>query len=141
MLPQKWRDGDQEALSTLTPLVYDRLRIVAGAYVRYPNSAACLQATELVNQLFVELLTTRKVALQDRQHFFAFSARAMRWILIGHARAMKASKRGGELQHLPLNAELAWVGPASEPALSDLDGALTALEALDADKARCLELR
>jgi RNA polymerase sigma factor (TIGR02999 family) len=141
VLLQQWREGDPEALSTLTPIVYDQLRIIAGSYVRNPTSAGQVQATELVNELFVELLKSRKVDLQDRQHFFAFSAKVMRWILIGHVRSMKTAKRGAELHHIPLNAELAWVGPEGEPELLDLEGALEALESLDADKSRYLELR
>lgn len=128
-------------MDDLTPLVYDELRTVAGAYVRRGLAGAGLQVTELVGQLFVELLELDRVKLNDRRHFFAFSARIMRNILADQARGAKAAKRGAELEHLPLNAELAWVGPSSEASTLDLEAALEELELLDAGKVRAVELR
>lgn len=140
VLLERWRQGDATAISNLTPLVYDELRTVAGAYLRRGLNPG-LQATELVGQLFVELLQLRKVDLNDRRHFFVFAARVMRNILADEARAAKAAKRGAELEHLPLNAELAWIGPLTEPGTLDLEAALSELEEAEPKKVRAVELR
>lgn len=140
VLLERWSEGDTSAIAKLTPLVYDELRTVAGAYVRRGANPA-LQVTELLGQLFIELLQLGKVELADRRHFFAFAACVMRNILADHARAAKAAKRGADLEHLPLNAELAWVGPASDPGTLDLEAALTELEQVDPKKVRAVELR
>ncbi len=79
--------------------------------------------------------------LQDRRHFFVFSARLMRQILIDHARELKAAKRGAEIRRIPLNPELAWTGPDQDASTLDLNAALDQLEALDESKARVVELR
>ena len=140
VLLERWRAGDATAIGQLAPLVYDELRTVAGAYIRR-GAGAGFQVTELVGQLFVELLQLHEVNLQDRRHFFAFAARVMRNILADHARTAKAEKRGAELEHIPLNAELAWVGPLSDPATLDLEAALDELEQADPQKVRAIELR
>ena len=135
----RWKNGDASALEQLTPLVYDELRTVAAASLRRGGSGQ--QVTELVGQLFVELLQRRQVDLPDRKHFYAFSARIMRNILTDHVRAAKAAKRGGELAHVPLDPELAWTGHGTEADTLDLNAAMTELEGLDPDKVRALELR
>ncbi|MBS1829661.1 MAG: RNA polymerase subunit sigma-70 [Acidobacteria bacterium] len=136
----RWRQGDALAFTELTPLVYDELRTVAGAYVRRGMGNG-LQVTELVGQLFVELLQMQRVSLQDRRHFFVFSARVMRNILADQARAAKAEKRGAELEHIPLNAELGWVGPPTDPATLDLEAAMGELEEHYPETVRAVELR
>ena len=140
LLLERWRKGDPTALVQLAPLVYDELRTVAGAYIRRGDGSG-FQATQLVGQLFVELLQMRKVTLQDRHHFYVFSARVMRNILADQARIEKAAKRGADLEHIPLNAELAWVGPPSDPSTLDLQSALNELERLYPQKVRAVELR
>lgn len=138
---QRWRNGDTVALSELTPLVYNQLRSLARAYVSGQKSGRW-QATELVNQLFVELLRTQRAEFKDRQHFFAFSARVMRQILAHEARALAADKRGGGRTALPLEAELAWVEPRNgEPVVLDLETAFEELERLDPVCVRVIELR
>jgi RNA polymerase sigma factor (TIGR02999 family) len=138
---QLWREGDKAAVARLTPLVYDHLRNVAVAYLRNDQQNQDWQATELVDEVFLRLLALKKVALEDRRHFFIFSARIMREILVDHAREMKAAKRGAEIQHIPLNSELAWTGADHSPETLDLNSALDQLEALDESKARVVELR
>ena len=89
----------------------------------------------------MELLELDRVKLTDRRHFFAFSARIMRNLLADQARAAKSAKRSADVEHLPLNAELAWVGPGSEASTLDLEAALDELEVMDAGKVRAVELR
>jgi RNA polymerase sigma factor (TIGR02999 family) len=151
-----WRAGDTDALHRLTPLVYEQLRRVALSYVRYQNpSHSIQQPTELINELFVDLLRLRRVELTDRQHFFALSARVMRQILIKHARARAAGKRGGDsggsngrIENLPLDEELDWSGFYSKTAslpgnldVLDLNAAMDELEAYDEAVLRTVELR
>lgn len=141
LLLHQWRSGDLEAGERLTPLVYDQLRKIAESYLRREHPDNSLQPTELVNELFVELLKLNRLTWKDRSHFFVFSAKIMRQILIGHARRTKAAKRGGELEHLPLNAELDWIGEPDVPETLDLTTALDELEQADAQKVRALEMR
>ena len=141
LLLHQWRSGDLEAGERLTPLVYDQLRKIAESYLRREHPDNSLQPTELVNELFVELLKLNRLTWKDRSHFFVFSAKIMRQILIGHARRTKAAKRGGELEHLPLNAELDWIGEPDVPETLDLATALDELELADAQKVRALEMR
>lgn len=138
---KRWRAGEPTALSQLTPLVYNQLRNLARAFAGGPP-AGRLQATELVNELFVELLRARRVEFNDRQHFFAFSARVMRQILIHEARTSSAAKRGGGRALLPLEAELEWVDASlGNPKTLDLEAALEELERLDEACVRVVELR
>ena len=138
---ERWRAGDQSALAGLTPLVYHQLRSLARSYAGKPG-AGRLQATELVDQLFVELLSAHRVEFNDRRHFFAFSARVMRQILIHEARSAATGKRGGGRAILPLENELLWADAApSDPHLLDLDGALEELEQLDETCVRVIEFR
>lgn len=135
---ERWRDGDPTALTTLTPLVYNQLRNLARAYLR---GAAPLQATELVNEMFVQLLRSRRVEFNDRQHFFAFAARLMRQTLIHEARRADSDKRGSGRTLFPLDAELAWVPTPTRASSVDLASALSQLEALDDLCVRIIELR
>jgi RNA polymerase sigma factor (TIGR02999 family) len=141
LLLQQWRSGDQEAGERLTPLVYDQLRKIADSYLRRESAGHSLQPTELVNELFVELLKLNRLTWKDRSHFFVFSAKIMRQILIAHARRTKAAKRGGDLEHLPLNAELSWIGLPEDPDTLDLAEAIAELEQADEQKVRVLEMR
>jgi len=108
--------------------------------LRGERSDHTLQPTALVNEVFQKLMNVRRVTLHDRAHFFTFAAKLMRRILVDHARRLKAFKRGAELDRIPLNPELAWVGPLEEETF-DLSTALEELEAFDGQKARCVELR
>lgn len=138
---QRWRAGDKLALEELTPLVYDHLRMLAGRFLNAESARGVIQPTELMDDLFVELLEAKRVDANDRNQFFAFSARVMRRILVQHARTTKAQKRGGGIPHCPLDPELAWTGPPEHPATLDLDAALDELEQMDAPAVRAVELR
>lgn len=140
-LLQSWREGDPEAFERLIPVVYDQLHRIALGLMRHERSDHTLQATALLNELYVRLLNQRKVSWEARGHFFTFTARLMRNILVDHARSRSAQRRGGEDQwKLPITGDLPWIGDADEN-LFDLSRALDKLEKLDARKARIVELR
>ena len=140
LLLAKWRDGETSAFDELMPLVYPHLREVAAAYVRRERNPDTLQATALVHELYLRLLHQKKAVGEDRRHFFTFSAKVMRMILIDHARETLAQKRGGGSQQVPLSDDLPWINIGS-PELLDLNRALDELNTLDAGKAQMVELR
>jgi RNA polymerase sigma factor (TIGR02999 family) len=136
-LLQGWSSGDEAALDQLTPLVYERLRLLAGSAFRGESAGHTLQPTALVSELFEKLIGSR-VDWQDRTHFFALSARLMRRILVNHAQAKKAQKRGGDACRITLHDQA-----TDEPETVDvlvLDHALAELQAFDDRKASMLEL-
>src|SRR5579875_2158962 len=105
---QRWRDGDQEALHQLIPLVYDTLHRIADSYMRRERGEHTLQSTALVNEVYLRLHKQRKVNWGDRKHFFVFAAMMMRNVLTDYARAQLAERRGGEnVVHVPLTHESA----------------------------------
>lgn len=133
-----WRAGDAQALDTLVPLVYRELQRLAHSAMRGERPGHTLQTTALVHEAFIALADAQ-VAWADRAHFFAIAARQMRRVLVNHAEAHRAAKRGGGAAHAPLDEALDVVGtPSAE--ISDLDDALRRLEAFDAPKAQVLEL-
>jgi len=136
----KWNDGEASAFEELMPLVYPHLRQVAAAYVRRERNPDVLQGTALVHELYLRLLSQKKAAWEDRRHFYTFSARVMRLILIDHARETQAQMRGGGRERVPLSDDLAWVNIGSAEML-DLNRALDELAGLDADKVQMVELR
>ncbi len=140
MLLNRWKDGEPAAFDELMPLVYPHLREVAGAYLRRERDPGVMQATVLVHELYLRLLSQRKTALADRCHFFTFSAKVMRLILIDHARTQKAARRGGGMQRVPLSDDLLWIGVGSTEMI-ELNTALEELHALDPRKVQLVELR
>lgn len=140
LLLAKWRDGEDSVFEQLMPLVYPHLRQVAAAYIRRERNPDLLQATALVHELYLKLLNQKKVAYEDRGHFYTFAAKVMRRILIDHARGNQAQIRGGGSIHVPLSNDLPWVDVGSEELL-ELNRALDELNAVDANKVRLVELR
>jgi len=140
VLLQQWKAGDPTAFERLIPLAYPRLRGIAAGYMRRERNADTLQATALVNELYLRLLKQRSVDLKDRAHFYAFAAKLMRNILADHARATQAQKRGSALPHAPLSDDLPWVNLNSGDVL-ELNRALDELDAADSRKVRLVELR
>jgi RNA polymerase sigma factor (TIGR02999 family) len=140
LLLASWKDGEPGAFEKLIPLVYPHLRKVAAGYVRRERGPGEIQATSLVNELCLRLLNQRNAAWEDRAHFYAFSAKVMRMILIDHARERQAQRRGAGAEHTPLHEDIPWVGLGSLE-LIDLNRALDALAAIDASKAQMVELR
>jgi RNA polymerase sigma factor (TIGR02999 family) len=134
----RWRDGDEAALGRLMPLVYAELRRIARRYLRGERSGHTLQPTALVHEAWIRLQGDDR-PLQNRAHFYAIAAHLMRQVLVDHARAQNAQKRGGGAVRVELEAAAA---PAEQaPELLALDEALAALEKLDPRKGRIIELR
>jgi RNA polymerase sigma factor (TIGR02999 family) len=140
LLLNKWGEGDGQALDQLMPLLYPQLRQVAAAYTRRERRSDGMQPTALVHELYLKLVNRKKIGWEDRRHFYVFAARAMRMILIDHARQQQAEKRGSGIDPVPLDKALIWVEIGS-PALIDLDRALEKLAALDPRKVRLVEVR
>jgi RNA polymerase sigma factor (TIGR02999 family) len=134
-----WSNGDQGALDELTPLVYDELRRLAGAYMRRERLGHTLQTSALVHEAFLRMIDQR-VAWQNRAHFFGIAARLMRRILVDYARSKDASKRGGGEIHLALDEALD-EAEAQDADLIALDDALTSLASFDSRQSRIVELR
>ena len=135
------RHGDQGASAALFERVYGELRQVAARQMRGERKDHTLQATALVHEAFVRLTADEDLSFENRAHFFAVAAGVMRRILIDHARAVRAKKRGSGKASLSIDDALeALVGETPEYWL-DLDEALVRLAALDARQARIIELR
>jgi RNA polymerase sigma-70 factor, ECF subfamily len=134
-----WSSGDQEALKQLTPIVYEELHRLAGAYMRRERAGHSLQTTALVHEAYTRLVDYKRMQWQDRAHFFAVAAQLMRRILVEHARK-KNLKRGAGLQHVSLD-EAALVGAGRPTDLVALDDAMSALARLDSRKVQVVEMR
>jgi RNA polymerase sigma factor (TIGR02999 family) len=132
--------GSAAALEELVPLVYAELRRIAGRYVRRERAGHSLQATALVHEAYIRLLKGEDLAFENRAHFLGIAARSMRQILVEHARARGAEKRGGQRQRVTLDEGVAAGGPVDVDLLA-LEEALERLAALNADHARIVELR
>ena len=139
-LLQAWGAGDQEALEKLVPLVYNELHRLARRYMAQEQSGLSMQTTALVNELYLRLVDIRQINWQDRSHFFAVCAQAMRHILIDLARSRRALKRGGPAIRVSLD-ENPVVSREPGGDLLALDDALNRLAAFDARKSRVVELR
>ena len=132
-------EGDAHALESLLPLVYEELHRQAIRFFRREREGHTLQPTALVNEVYLRLINQHEVTWQNRAQFFGVAAQMMRRILVSHARARDAKKRGGAAQHITLAESAA--GPQRDMNLLALDDALTRLETIDPDKSRMVELR
>ena len=138
--PEGPRSRGQEALDAVWPEVYQELRRLAGHYVRGERPDLTLQPTALVHEAYVRLLREANTSWQNRAHFSAIAANAMRQILVEQARAHKALKRGGDHLRVTLVEDTA-ASPQGDPDVEALDEALEALAALEPRQARLVELR
>lgn len=127
-------------MESLAPLVYDQLRAMAEAFLRNERPGHTLQATAVANEVFLDLLRLRRLAINDRAHFFAFAAQLTRRVLIDSARRAKAEKRGLGWTRIPLDDELSWISNEDSESL-DLSAALNELGEFDPAKTRAVELR
>ncbi len=132
--------GDDRATSHLFEAVYESLRSLAARYLNGERRDHTLQPTALVHEAYLKLVGARQTGWNDRAHFFAVAARAMRRILINHAIAKRTAKRGGDRQRSPLTlvADSAATGPFD---LIVLDDALKRLAVLDERQSRIVEMR
>lgn len=135
-----WGRGDESAFERLMPLVHDELRRLAHREMARERPGHTLQTTALVNEAYLRLIDASRVRWQDRAHFFAMSARLMRRILVDHARARDAHKRGGDVRRVSLDDAIP-LAPERGADLAALDDALQALAAVDERKSRVVELR
>src|SRR6266545_3057262 len=135
-----WSHGDRAALEKLTPLVYDELRRLAHHYMEGQRPDHTLQTTALVNEAYLRLSDQRRPNFTNRSHFLAVAAKAMRQILVDHAKASQRQKRGGSASRIELD-EAALIAPEQTRAILDLNDALERLATLDSRKAQVVELR
>ena len=135
-----WGHGDDAALAELTPLVYEELRRLAHHFMEGQRPEHTLQTTALVNEAYLCLADQSNPRWQNRAHFFAVAARAMRRILVSYARSQRAQKRGGGALKIDLD-EAALVSPEESKEIVDLDEALERLATLDSRKAQVVELK
>ena len=137
-----YRSGDRAALERLLPQVYDQLHRIAAKYMARENQRHTLQPTALVHEAFLRLVDGAEVNWQNRAHFFAVAANLMRRILVDHAKAKRAKKRGGGGIHVSFDEKLHVAGEdANEPDVLALDAALKKLAKVDERQARVVELR
>src|SRR5215208_6817655 len=136
----RWSQGDDAALAELTPLVYDELRSLAHRQMGGERADHTLQTTALVNEAYLRLAEPCNPRWQNRAHFFAVAARAMRRILVSYARSQQTQKRGGGALKVDLD-EAALVSPEESKEIVDLHEALEQLATLDSRKAQVVELK
>jgi RNA polymerase sigma factor (TIGR02999 family) len=134
------REGNRDAFDAVVPLVYQRLRTLARAQVRRGGRGGALDTTGLVHEAYVQLVAETGVEWQDRGHFYAVCARAMRRILVDHARHRSARKRGGGEPEVTIVPGMAAVDQQVELVLA-VDGALAKLSAFNERLARVVECR
>jgi RNA polymerase sigma factor (TIGR02999 family) len=139
-LLQRWSEGDRDALDRLVPLVYEHLRRVAHQRLRYEDTSPSLNTTALVHEAYFRLVDLRRARFRDRAHFLAMASRVMRRLLIDHARARRAARRGGGAAAVELTDALS-VSDSQADALTELDDALRRLEQVDARQSAILEQR
>jgi RNA polymerase sigma factor (TIGR02999 family) len=136
-----WGDGEREALEQLMPLVYEDLRRLAAGYMHRETPGHSLQPTALVHEAYVRLIDQRRVQWRNRAHFFGVAASMMRRILVDHARARRADKRGGDVERVTLvGDEVAALEQNGLDVLA-LHESLERLAAFDPQQERIVELR
>ncbi|MBD3258601.1 sigma-70 family RNA polymerase sigma factor [candidate division GN15 bacterium] len=132
--------GDQVAINDLLPLIYDEVKRLAQAQLRSERADHTLNATALVHEAYLKLVVQDRVSWQNRAHFFAIAAQAMRRILVDYARGRIAQKRGGGQPVVTLNEEIVSTGSRAED-IAALDEALERLGQLSERQCKIVELR
>jgi RNA polymerase sigma factor (TIGR02999 family) len=140
-LLRAWSEGDQTALDRLLPAVYEELHRQAERYMRAQPAGHTLQTTALVHEAYLRLVSREGPGWDGRAHFFGVAAKAMRSILVDHARARCAAKRGGGAEPVTLAGIEDSAGRAQDLDVLELDDALERLTELDPRKASLVELR
>ncbi len=139
-LLERARAGNKGALDDLLPLVYDELKRVAARKLAFERPDHTLQPTALVNEAYLVLVNQHSVDWRNRIHFFAIAAEVMRRILVNHAIARGAQKRGAGETHISIDDAVSF--PRAESLdLTILDEALKRLEEMDADQAKIVEMK
>ena len=137
---QELKDGDPRTTEALIPLVYNELRHLANWRLAHDGNAQTLQATALVHEAYLRLLTPEEQNWNNRRHFFSAAAEAMRRILIENARRKRAVKRGGDMERSDIDVDDIPFKPTSVDIL-DLNEAVQDLEQIDPGAAELVKLR
>jgi RNA polymerase sigma factor (TIGR02999 family) len=140
LLLQEFAAGDKTAFDRLMPLVYSELRKLAAGHLRRENPGHTLQPTALVHEAYIRLLGQEQPDYSSRSHFLGVAAHVMRQILIDHARARQAGKRGGGQPKYSLDSSLDSAVERPLPMIA-IDDALQSLEKRDSRKAKLIEMR
>lgn len=135
-----WGQGDQEALSRVMSLVYPDLRRIARQHLRRSSAGETLESAALANEAYLKLIRARGVHCENRAHFFALCAKAIRLILVDHARNRRYIKRGGGVVQIPLDEAKAGMQARGVEVLA-LDEALESLSRIDPRKGHVVEMR
>jgi len=135
-----WRNGDQEALNTLIPLVYEELHRVARRYLRHERPNHTLQTTALVHEAYLRLVDENDGNWRNRAQFIVVASQLMRHILVDYARNHNAAKRGGNFARVSFDEQMI-VTENKGPDLMELDEALNRLATIDPEQSRVVELR
>jgi RNA polymerase sigma factor (TIGR02999 family) len=134
-----WSAGNEAALASLFPLVYDELRTIARKHLRRERSVHTLQRTALVHEAFLRLVDQKSVSWQSRAHFFGLASQMMRRILVDHARRRAAAKRGSNPGRVELDAVAGDADPDWD--FEGFDRLLQRFETLEPRSGRLVELR
>ena len=140
MLLQAWREGDNQALERLVPLVRTEIHRLAGRYMKRERPGHLLQTTALVNEAYLRLIDWKGVSWQNRAHFLGVAAQLMRHILVDFARKRPLADGKQEAVHVSLD-EAMLLAPEKSAEVVAIDDALNVLAALDPRKSRIVELR
>jgi RNA polymerase sigma-70 factor, ECF subfamily len=140
VLLQQWSRGDRDAFNRVSAIVYPELRRIALGYLRHERSSHTLQPTALVNEAFLRFTSMGMLHIDGRRQFYALAAQLMRQILVDHARALNAQKRGGSSHKVPLEQAIGNCADFAEQFLV-VHQALEELRQLNPRKAQLIELR
>jgi RNA polymerase sigma factor (TIGR02999 family) len=133
--------GDETARQRLFATAYDELRVLARARLRKGGRNTLLDTTTLVHESFLRFVQAGELHLSDRAHFFAYAASVMRSVIVDFARQRQAHRRGGNIEHVTLDSELAESLAAEANQIVEVDEALARLEASDPRMAHVVEMR
>ena len=139
-VPQRWAAREKEALDRLVPAVYTQLRSLARQRLGGAPGERSLNTTGLIHEAYLRLVESAGTSFENRDHFLALASRVMRNVLVDHARARTAAKRGGGAALGELHQET-WAADVDLDRVTELDEALTRLEQLDERQARMVEQR
>jgi RNA polymerase sigma factor (TIGR02999 family) len=135
-----WSEGDQAAFDRLIPLVYSELHRMASRYMKMQSAAHTLQTTALIHEAYLRLVGGSSKQWESRAHFFGVAAKAMRHVLVDHARAHGAIRRGGEVRTLRLDEGIALSSGRLAEVVA-IDDALTKLAKLSPRQSEVIEMR
>ncbi len=142
LLLRRWREGDESALHTLMPLIYSELHRMARLFLRNRRPGQTLQPTALVNETYLKLFDNGQPQIADRAHFLAVMSRVMRQVLIDHARAAAAVKRGGQAQRVDWDTAIivGSAGSQSQLRMLEVDRAVETLSGENPALAKVIEM-